>query len=197
VRRRATPEANSPEARLDAAFAAAPRRRFLPADQRRYAAQDRALPVGHGSTNSQPSTVRRMLRLLDVAPGHRVLDVGCGTGWTTALLASLVAPDGGVVGVELVPEVLAMVPDRVATTAGVELRLADPDVLGWPEGGPYDRILVSADAAAVHRQLVEQLTPDGVLVGPVRGQMLRLAQGGREVTRHGRYLFVPLRTLDG
>src|SRR4051812_9944700 len=85
---------------LDAAFAAAPREAFLPASHHRFAGVDEPLPIGHGQTNSQPSTVRRMLSLLDVEPGQRVLDVGSGSGWTTALLAHLVGPGGSVVGVE-------------------------------------------------------------------------------------------------
>ena len=75
---------------LDRAFAAAPRTWFLPRAETRFAALDRPLPIGHGQTNSQPTTVRHLLGHLDVRPGQRVLDVGCGSGWTTALLAQLV-----------------------------------------------------------------------------------------------------------
>ena len=67
---------------------------FLPDEQRSYAAQDRPLPLWHGQTSSQPSTVATMLRLLEVPVGARVLDVGAGSGWTTALLARLVGPRG-------------------------------------------------------------------------------------------------------
>lgn len=184
-------------ARLDQAFAAVPRERFLPTDQRRFADVDRALPLGYDVTNSQPSTVRTMLALLDPAPGDRVLDVGCGSGWTTALLADLVRP-GSVVGVEIIPEVLSMCASNVGEVPGVELHLAEPGVLGWPAGAPYDRILVSADAADLSSGLVGQLAPHGVMVGPVRGMMLRVrrsgdAADGPSVEEHGRYVFVPLR----
>jgi protein-L-isoaspartate(D-aspartate) O-methyltransferase len=73
--------------RVSAAFDAVAREEFLPAAQRSRAAYDGPLPIGHGQTSSQPRTVAAMLRLLEVAPGHRVLDVGAGSGWTTALLA--------------------------------------------------------------------------------------------------------------
>src|SRR5699024_7586638 len=76
-----------------------PRARFLPASHRHLAGQDAPLPIGDGQTNSQPTTVADMLRLLDVREGNRVLDLGAGSGWTTALLAHLVGPDGEVLGV--------------------------------------------------------------------------------------------------
>src|SRR5688572_33158348 len=93
-------------ARVDEAFAAVPRRDFLPARQHPFAGLDQALDIGYGVTNSQPTTVRNMLELLDAQPGDRVLDVGSGSGWTTALLAHLVGPTGSVVGVERIPELV-------------------------------------------------------------------------------------------
>lgn len=177
----------SRDQRIEDAFAAVSRERFLPPEQRRFAGVDRALPLGYDVTNSQPTTVRHMLTLLGVEPGDRVLDVGCGSGWSTALLAHLTGPTGRVVGVELVPEVLAMALANLRPLPpNVRLHLADPAALGWPAEAPYDRVLVSADAAALPNELVRQVRPGGVLVGPVAGEMLR-------VERHGRYVFVPLR----
>lgn len=181
--------------RVAAAFTAVPRAPFLPPDQQRFAGVDRALPIGYDVTNSQPSTVRAMLELLGVRPGDRVLDVGCGSGWTTALLAHLTGPDGHVTGVELIPEVLAACRRALGVVPHVELHEALPEVLGWPDGAPYDRVLVSADAAHVPVPLVEQLTPEGTLVGPVRGRMLRIHRRPDftpQVEEHGRYVFVPL-----
>ena len=95
--------------------------------------------------------------------GKKVLDVGCGSGWTTALLAHLVGPTGTVTGVEIIPEVLAAGRAHLAA-AGMVPRVtvheADPDVLGWPADAPYDRILVSADAARLPGELVGQLARD-------------------------------------
>ncbi|MGI8612513.1 MAG: protein-L-isoaspartate O-methyltransferase family protein [Nocardioidaceae bacterium] len=171
------------------------RRDFLPTAQRRHADEDRPLPLRAGSTNSQPRTVAAMLRLLQVRPGHRVLDVGAGSGWTSALLAQLVGPTGSVVGTELDPELARWAAGNVA---GYELpwasvRPALPGVLGDPEGAPYDRILVSAQARELPQALLDQLAPDGVLVIPVAGEMLRVAGRSLEITRHGAYRFVPLR----
>jgi protein-L-isoaspartate(D-aspartate) O-methyltransferase len=187
----------TPAAALDEAFTAAPRATFLPDDQRRFASLDQPLPIGWGQTNSQPRTVRTMLALLDVRPGHRVLDVGCGSGWTTALLAHLTGPDGLVVGVEIVPELVAF--GRANLTASdvpqARIEAARPGVLGWPGEAPYDRVLVSAEARGMPEDIAQQVDrADGVLVAPVAGILLELRhESGRvRVVEHGRYAFVPL-----
>ncbi len=183
--------------RLRDAFAAVDRRRFLPEHQRAAAGEDRPLEIGFGQTNSQPTTVANMLRLLDVHPGQRVLDVGTGSGWTTALLGHLVGPEGRVVGVELVPELARWGAENLAAFAlpWATIQEAGPGVYGVPGSGPYDRILVSAGAEELPHDLVEQLSPDGLMVIPVRSVMLtvrRRPDGGAEVEEHGAYAFVPL-----
>lgn len=180
---------------VEDAFAATPRRDFLPRGVRRRAAYDGPLAIAAGQTNSQPRTVDDMLRLLDVRPGQRVLDVGAGSGWTTALLAHLVGPTGVVAGVELEPSLVSF---GAANLAAVDrpwatIRLATPSVLGDPDGAPYDRILVSAMPDTLPTSLIDQLADDGVLVIPVAGTMLRVTNPGTVVSEHGRYRFVPLR----
>ncbi len=180
---------------VDEAFDATPRRGFLPRGVRRRASYDGPLSIAAGQTNSQPRTVENMLRLLDVRLGQRVLDVGAGSGWTTALLAHLVGPTGSVVGVELEPELVAFGARNLAGThrPWASIRQAEPGVLGDPGGAPYDRILVSAQPDDLPTELVDQLGDPGVLVIPVAGTMLRVTNPGGVVTRHGRYRFVPLR----
>ena len=183
--------------RVAEAFAAMPREGFLPERERRRAAYDGPLPIGHGQTNSQPATVEAMLRLLDVQTGQKVLDVGCGSGWTTALLAHLTGPTGRVLGVELEPDLVDFGRDNL-DRAGVpwaSIFEAAPGVLGLPDAAPFHRILVSAMARALPDELVSQLHTGGVMVAPVDGTMLRVScsMRGVGITRHGAYRFVPLR----
>ncbi len=184
------------EDRVAQALAAVPRSGFLRRLERLRAGHDGPLPIGHGQTSSQPRTVAEMLVLLDVRPGQRVLDVGSGSGWTTALLARLTGPDGVVVGVERVPDLVAFGAANLgrAGMPWAHITTAVPGVLGDPALGPFDRILVSAGAERLPGALVDQLADGGVMVIPVAGVMLRVSRAGDEVAveRHGHYLFVPL-----
>jgi protein-L-isoaspartate(D-aspartate) O-methyltransferase len=179
-----------------AAFAATPREGFLPEAEWSRAAYDGPIDIGHGQTCSQPRTVRDMLRLLEVRPGQRVLDVGAGSGWTTALLAQLTGPTGVVVGVEAVADLATFGAANLAATGRrwATIEQAEPGVLGQPRFAPYDRILVSAEARRLPEQLVEQLADEGRMVIPVVGTMLLVVCSGdrHETTRHGSYRFVPL-----
>lgn len=182
--------------RVAEAFAAVPRADYLPPHLRHHAEHDGPLQIGHGQTSSQPRTVAAMLRLLEVPRGARVLDVGSGSGWTTALLAHLAAPDGEVHGVEIVPELTRWGGDNLAAARvrGVHNHQARPGELGWPDEAPYDRILVSADGGDLPQQLVDQLAVPGRMVIPVAGRMVVLDRDEQGVRRtsHGHYRFVPL-----
>lgn len=193
------PDRATPPEAVDRAFALAPRTGFLPRAQVGHAHEDHPLEIGYGQTSSQPSTVRRMLRLLDVRAGQRVLDVGAGSGWTTVLLAHLVGPEGAVVGVELQPELARWGASNVAANdvPWASLRPADPHRLGLSDLAPFDRILVSAQARELPQRLVEQLADDGVMVCPVGGRLARVERrpgaGTPDVHWYGHYRFVPLR----
>ena len=170
---------------------------FLPEDQRPHASQDRPLPLWHGQTSSQPSTVATMLRLLEVPVGARVLDVGAGSGWTTTLLARLVGASGRVLGLELDPQLAAWGAANLAAhdLPWASLERAVPGALGRPVEGGWQRILVSAAARSLPRELVAQLADDARMVIPVRStlQLVERSSGRTRVSAHGSYSFVPLR----
>lgn len=182
---------------VSAAFAAHPRTGFLRPAERTRADHDGPLPIGCGQTSSQPYTVDAMLRLLDVRPGMRVLDVGAGSGWTTALLAHLVGPAGKVRGVELEPKLVRFGRANLAATnqPWASIVPPEPGIFGLPDAAPFDRILVSAEADELPQALVEQLADGGLMVIPVAGVMLRVIRRADEIerSRHGYYSFVPLR----
>jgi protein-L-isoaspartate(D-aspartate) O-methyltransferase len=137
-----------------------------------------------------------MLVLLDVQPGQKVLDVGSGSGWTTALLGELVGPTGSVHGVEIVSELVEWGATNLKAYAMPWTSIAQADrwVLGLPDEAPFDRILVSAEATRIPSSLVDQLVVGGVLVVPVNGRMtvVRRTETDPLVTREGHYAFVPL-----
>ncbi len=185
-------------ARVANAFQATPREGFLPPNLRHRAAMDAPLPIGHGATNSQPWTVRFMLERLEVPAGAHVLDVGSGSGWTTALLARLTGPTGSVLGVEVVPELVEWGRANLAALdlPGARIEQASLGTLGFPDLGPFDRILVSADAGAIPVELEQQLSIGGRMVLPAAGLMwtvLRDKDGWhREPDHEHRFSFVPL-----
>lgn len=205
-------EPEDPQTSIAEAFVKVPRELFLPAGERSLAASNVPLQIGDEQTNSQPSTVADMLTLLGPQQGDRVLDLGSGSGWTTALLGVLVGRQGHVTGVErhrrLIDSArtsLSQLDPDFVDLGSVEIIAATGGVLGLPEAGPFDRILVSAGAESLPYELVQQLCIGGVMVIPVGGDMLRVVRTGPEsavadagvdvgvtITRHGGYRFVPL-----
>lgn len=186
------------ETRIVQAVSATPREEFLPEKLRSRAHEDRPLPIGRNQTNSQPTTVKDMLYLLDVPPGAKVLDVGSGSGWTTALLAELTGSTGSVLGVEIEPELVEFGKGNLGKFNRPWARIVEATKgrLGQPDEAPFDRILVSAAARKMPPELFAQLAPGGILVMPVRGQLWRVVKdenGKPVIDRLGEYLFVPLR----
>ncbi|NJC56810.1 protein-L-isoaspartate O-methyltransferase family protein [Brevibacterium marinum] len=193
-----------PQVSVTEAFSQVPRQLFLPEEERDSASSNVPLSIGHGQTNSQPSTVADMLRLLDPQPGDRVLDIGSGSGWTSALLGVLVGRNGHVTGVERQQPLIERARKSLSLASAdlndlgtVEVMAATAGVLGLPKAAPFDRILVSAGAETLPAELVGQLALGGVMVIPVQGEMLRVERSGTEeddvaITRHGWYRFVPL-----
>jgi protein-L-isoaspartate(D-aspartate) O-methyltransferase len=153
-----------------------PRHLFLPEGQRDEAYQDRPIPIGHGQTISQPYIVAYMTEALQVGPAHRVLEIGTGCGYQTAILAELAAE---VYSIELVPELADRARRALAAQGYTNVQILTGDgYAGWPEHAPFDRILGAAAAEDVPPVLVDQLADGGILVIPVGtwSQELRVLQ---------------------
>lgn len=147
-----------------AAVARVPRELFVPPDERRDAYADSPLPIGHGQTISQPFMVAAMTELLRLRPGARVLEIGAGSGYQTAVLCELGAE---VVAIERLPELVEAARPRLAALGHeVDLRCGD-GAAGAPDKAPYDAILVACATPTVPPALVAQLGPEGRLVLPV------------------------------
>lgn len=162
------------------------RRRFLPPDDQDLALDDRALPIGCDQTISQPFMVAAMTRELALSGPEKVLEIGTGSGYQTAVLAGLAAEIFTVERHALLSLRARGILDGLGL-ANIRYSVGD-GTLGWPEAAPFDRILVTAAAPAVPRPLFEQLAEGGVLVAPVgdlEGQELHVVrkEGGRPVVR--------------
>jgi protein-L-isoaspartate(D-aspartate) O-methyltransferase len=180
-----------------AAMRAVPRHLFVPDDLARSAYDDGPLPIGFGQTISQPYMVALMTELLHVNVRGRVLDIGAGSGYQTAVLAELA---GEVYAVERVGALEEQARERLTRLgyANVHLRAGD-GCAGWPDQAPFDGIMVAAAAAQAPPPLLEQLAEGGRLVIPVgdahRDQMLTVYErrdDGFEVREAIRCRFVPL-----
>jgi protein-L-isoaspartate(D-aspartate) O-methyltransferase len=191
-------------ARVREAFRAVPRANFVPEDVRHWAGRDAPLPIGEEQTISQPFVVALMSQALDPKPGERVLEIGTGSGFQTAILCELTAessrPKGSTIySVERFPS-LARTSGKNLAASGYtpHLRMGD-GVAGWPEAAPFDAIVVTAAPAWLPRPLWTQLADGGRMVIPVgpqadNQQLWLLRKTGDEMTAQalGSVRFVPL-----
>ena len=187
--------------RVLAAMRDLPRHLFVPRARWNEAYGDWPLPTAWGQTISQPYIVARMLELAELEPGHRVLEIGTGSGYQTALLTRLARE---VCSVERIHGLLEEARERLAVQGAADVHLLQGDgTLGWREFAPYDRVVVAAAAPRVPEALREQLGDRGVLVIPVGGAAIqrlevwrRAPGGGWQCSRHGECRFVPLLGRD-
>jgi protein-L-isoaspartate(D-aspartate) O-methyltransferase len=156
------------------ALRAVPRHVFLPGVDPETAYQDEAIPTRWSadgrptSSSSQPAIVAAMLEQLAVRPGHRVLEIGSGTGWNAALLAHLVGPAGAVTTVDIEPEVAEQAAHNLAAAGVDRVRVVTADgAAGWAAEAPYDRIILTAAARDLAPAWWQQLGGDGRLVLPL------------------------------
>lgn len=151
--------------RVLAAIREVPRADFVPAGEERAAYRDRPVPIPGGQTTSQPSLIASMIEALQLEDDDRVLEIGTGYGWQTALLARIAAEVWSVERLEVLGET-AEANLRAAAVDNAHVVVAD-GTQGLPDHAPYDAIIVSAAYTEVPQPLIDQLTDGGTLVMPV------------------------------
>ena len=179
------------------AFSRVPRHAFVPEAVRHRAYDDAPVPIGFGQTASQPSLQALYMQRLGIEPKHRILEVGTGSGYQTAVLAIL---GGQVYSIERIAAL-----SQRARKALDEMRLSNvalmvgDGTLGWGKFAPYDRILVAAGSPSVPQALVDQLAPDGAMAIPVGDREMQTLeivrkdeQGRIELESVTECTFVPL-----
>jgi protein-L-isoaspartate(D-aspartate) O-methyltransferase len=179
-----------------AAMRAVPRHCFVPPDLTTVAYDDRPLPIGFGQTISQPYIVAYMTQALQLAPAHRVLEIGTGSGYQAAVLAQIVKE---VHTIEIVPELADRSRALLRELGYKNIHVVTGDgYAGLPEHAPFDRIIVTAAPDHVPKPLVEQLAVGGRMIIPVgerwRQQLMVLTKAAKGVTSESTLdvLFVPL-----
>jgi protein-L-isoaspartate(D-aspartate) O-methyltransferase len=183
------------DSRVLEAMQRVPRHEFVPEEHRAQAYVDSPLPIGYGQTISQPYIVAFMTQALEIAPGHRVLEIGTGSAYQAAILATLAKEVYTI-------EIVAPLAERARETLtrlgyrNVEVRSGN-GYFGWPEQAPFDRIMVTAAPDDVPPALVEQLKINGLMAIPVGTvtqelRILRRAASGIERLTTLPVRFVPM-----
>ncbi len=191
--------------RIIAAFRAIKRKDFLPADlpHRHILVElDEAISIGFAQTISQPAVVAFMLELLDPQPGQKILDIGYGSGWTTALLAHIVTQEGKkgkVVAIERIKPLAEFGKENIAKYGFIKNRavqsVVDDGSKGYEPQAPYDRILASASAQRIPEQWEKQLNSCGIIVAPLESAIVKIEKTKEGIFSENRYegfAFVPL-----
>ncbi|HDY72769.1 MAG TPA: protein-L-isoaspartate O-methyltransferase [bacterium] len=187
--------------RIIKAFKKIKRIDFMPEDSKDLAEFNQALPIGYGQTISQPLVVAFMLEQLQPEKGHKILDVGSGSGWTTALLSEIVGEEGRVIAIELVKELRDFGEKNTFKYNFVKKEIAEficaDGSKGYEKEAPFDRILASASALKIPLAWKKQLKIGGRIVTPIKTSIWVFAKKSEtdfEKVEHPGFAFVPLIT---
>lgn len=185
--------------RLEKALREVPRHLFIPEAITNLSYRDVPLSIGHGQTISQPSTVVIMTESLDVKEGQKILEIGTGSGWQTALLSRLVGKKGFVYSVERIHELVVLSKRNLKKVGIKNVKIFEGDgSLGLKKYSPYNRIIVTAACPEIPKPLIDQLKLAGRMVVPVGGystqEMLVVIKKRNEIEEKsiGSFAFVPL-----
>jgi protein-L-isoaspartate(D-aspartate) O-methyltransferase len=184
--------------RVESALRNIPRHEFVPESELDYAYDNEPLPIMKNQTISQPGVVTRMTEWLDVKDGQKILEIGTGSGWQSAIISYLVG-SGSVYSIERHPELVKFAQENLKKLKidNVHVILGDGN-LGYPKESPYDRIIITAACTEIPSPLFDQLSENGLIIAPVgdSSQSLVLqkktSKGMLEIRKQSKYVFVPL-----
>lgn len=185
--------------RIIEAFRKIKRIDFLTEDTKDLAELNEALSIGCGQTISQPLVVAFMLELLEPKPGDKVLDIGAGSGWTSALLSEIVGEKGKVIAIEIIPQLVEFGRKNIAKYNFVEKGIAEfictDGSKGYEKEAPFDKILCSAEAKKVPQAWKDQLKIEGRIVTPIGSSIwlfIKKSPQQFEEKEYPGFVFVPL-----
>ena len=176
------------------------RENFIPKNIRNAAYEDMPLPLLRGKTISQPTTVMIMTHAIELKPGEKVFEVGTGSGYQAAIIAKIVGPKGKVITTEVVPELVQLARQNL-NDAGIKnvVVLEEDGSNGMPSEAPFDKIIITAACKEFPKLLMQQLRPEGIIVGPVGSQHEQeMVRGIKDKNGHleleflGPFLFTPM-----
>lgn len=155
------------------AFRKVKREDFVPSSVKLDVYGDYMLRIGEGQAIYSPTTVAVMTEALEPKPKHKILEVGAGTGYQTAILSQIVGSKGKVISLEILPFLYEFAKNNLRSFINTELFCADGR-RGYPYQAPFDRIIINADIKAIPDQLLRQLKIGGIMVIPIKGKLLKL-----------------------
>ena len=175
---------------------------FLSDELKDKAYEDCPLPIGHDQTISQPKTVMIMTQALELNPGDKVLEIGTGSGYHSAIISELIKPRGKLSTLEIIPELIELAKGNLKSYKNIHILKSDGS-RGFKENSPYDKIIQTAASPKISRALVNQLKEEGIFVGPIgplyNQEMLRVKKlkNKLETKNLGKFIFVPLKGENG
>ena len=182
------------------AFKEIKREDFVPENVKDKAYDDIPLPLMRGKTISQPTTVMLMTHALELKSGDKVFEVGTGSGYQTAIIAKIIGPKGKVVTIEVIPELISFAKQNLSKANLENIEIYEDDgSKGLKDKVPFDKIIITAACREFPKPLLEQLNPNGIIVGPVGDEHeqemvkgIKGKDGKLQLEFLGQFLFSPL-----
>lgn len=182
------------------AFREVNREDFIPEQLRDAAYHDVPLPLLRGKTISQPTTVMIMTHALELNKGEKVFEIGTGSGYQAAIIAKIIGPKGKVITTEVVPELVHFAKQNLRKAGITNVTVLEEDgSKGMPSEAPFDKIIITAACREFPQELLNQLKPDGIIIGPVgNAQEQEMIRGRKDKNGHleleflGPFLFTPM-----